>query len=64
MHCYAALSSMYILINAYEDVYQLFTAKKAGQLRIRYVCILLCFKSLYCTVWLLISWGSNFRGFH
>ena len=33
-----ALSS--ILINAYEDVYQLFTAKKASQLRIRHVCVL------------------------
>ena len=31
---------------------------------IRYVCALLCCKNLYCMVWLLISWGSSFCGFH
>ena len=31
MHCYVILSNVF-LINAYEDVYSLFTAMKAGQL--------------------------------
>ena len=41
MHCYVTLSNLF-LINAYKDVYLLFTDKRLAV--IRYFCVLMCYQ--------------------
>ena len=62
MYCYVTLSNVF-LINAYKDVYSLFTATKAGQLQAMFVFYCAISNSMYCRVYLFISWGSNFVHF-